>query len=91
LRGEHSREGFASEGVEALEQIVDLLLELANLGRHVFEFFGLFEVVGAAVRGVEAGEVEVSASLAGGFAIAFYLSALAFVAKGGKFLELVSL
>jgi len=52
LRGKHSREGFASEGVEALEEIVDLLLELADLGRHVFKLLGLFEVVGAAVWSV---------------------------------------
>ena len=47
---------------------------------HLLEFLGLFEPIRAAVRGILAFEIEVSASLARGVSIAFDLSTLAFVA-----------
>jgi hypothetical protein len=48
---------------------------------HLPKFFGLFEAIGTAIGRILAFEIEVSASLAWCIAIAFYLPALAFIAR----------
>jgi hypothetical protein len=48
---------------------------------HLSEFFGFFEAICTAVRGVLAFEIEVSTSLTGCISIALYLPPLTFVTK----------
>jgi hypothetical protein len=60
-----------------------MLLQLLNLVGHQAELVRVLEV-GAAVRGVEALQVEMAASLAGCLAVAFDLAALALVTVGGR-------
>jgi hypothetical protein len=47
---------------------------------HLLELLGLFEAIGAAIRGILAFEVEVSASLTRGVSITFDLATLALIA-----------
>ena len=60
-----------------------MFLEACHLGGHALVLVRLLEAVGAAVWRVQAREVEVPASLAGGLAVAFYLPSFAFVAGRG--------
>ena len=71
-----------AEGMDGARERGDMFLQLSHLLGHVAEFVRVLEV-GAAVRGVEALQVEVAAPLAGGLAIALDLSSLALVAAGG--------
>ena len=60
-------------------QPADFVLQMSNLGGDLLKVVGVLEIIGAAVGGIKALEVEVSASLAGGFAIAFDLATFAFI------------
>jgi hypothetical protein len=73
-------EGFLTERVHVLEERVHLLLQASHRVAHLPELVRVLEVVGATVGSIEAGQVEVAASLARGLAIALDLSALALVA-----------
>jgi len=73
-----------SEGIHVVEEGVDLLLEAGDMVGHASELVRVFEVVGAAVGGVVALQVEITASLARSLAIALDLASLAFVAGSAE-------
>lgn len=72
---------FLLEGVHGLKQSVNLLLQSGDIVSHFPELVRVLEVVGAAVRRILAGEVEVAAALTRRLAIALDLAPLALVAE----------
>lgn len=66
------------------EQGLDLLLQPVDLGGDTLELVAVLKAARAAVRGVQAGQAQVAASLAGVLAVAFDLAAFAFIAVWGR-------
>jgi hypothetical protein len=67
---------MGAEVVHLMIQRVDLLLQRAEMRRHVLVFLRVFEAI-AAVGSVDAFEVQVAAALTGRLAVAFDLAAFA--------------
>lgn len=73
-------DGLLTQGIEAVEKGVDLLLESTDLFVHLLVLIRVLEVVGAAVGRVQTLQVEMATSLARRLAVALDLASLALVA-----------
>jgi hypothetical protein len=71
-----------AESIEVMVEIVHLVLQCLNLRIDLFELVGIFEAIGATVRGIVALKFEVPTSLTWSASIAFDLSSFTLITTG---------
>lgn len=73
-------QSVGAQGGHVGEERLDLILQVVKLSGHLLELVRVLDAGGAAIRGVQALEVEMATSSAGVLSVALDLAPLAFVA-----------